>query len=68
MVVDLILLKNRNFSAHEISCHFLLESAFALILFADVQYTNCTGLHILLGFLEFHKFALFTDCYTLFCF
>ena len=27
--------KNRNFSAHEISCHFLLESAFRLILFAD---------------------------------
>ena len=33
MIVDLILLKNRNFSTHEISCHFLLESDFALILF-----------------------------------
>ena len=27
--------KNRNFSAHEISSHFLLESDFRLILFED---------------------------------
>ena len=44
------------------------ERDFALIIFAADQYTNCPGLPILVGFLEFHKFALVTDFYRLFCF
>ena len=55
MIVDLILLKNRNFSAHEMSCHFLLESDFALIRFAADQQTNCPVLPILVEFLEFQS-------------
>ena len=44
------------------------ERYFALIRFASVQQTNFPGLPILVGFLKFHKFALVTDCYRLFCF
>ena len=35
--------KNRNFSAHENSYNFLLESDIELILFADDYYTNSSG-------------------------
>ena len=34
VIADLAV-KNRNFNVHGISCHFLLESTFRLILFED---------------------------------
>ena len=36
VIADLAV-KNRDFSAHEISCHFLLESDFAMIIFTADQ-------------------------------
>ena len=68
VIVNLILLKKQKLYAHEISCVKSQKRAFALIIFAADQYTNCPGHPILVGFLEFHKFALVTDFCRLFCF
>ena len=68
MLVDLILLKKQKLCAHEYNFVKLQERAFALILFAADQQTNFPVRPILVGFLEFQKFALVTDCYRLFCF
>ena len=53
---------------HEISFVKSQKRAFGLILLAADQYTKCPGLPILVGFVEFYKFALVTDCYRLFWF
>ena len=68
MIVDLILLKNRNFQAHENNFSNSQKRDFALIIFAVDQQTNCTELPILVGLLEFQKYSGVTDCYRLFCF
>ena len=47
---------------------FLLERQTVLKLFALYFYTNCLFFLIVSEFLEFHKFALVTDYYRLFCF
>ena len=39
-----------------------------LIIFSMDWYTNCLGLHNLVGFLEFQKYTFDTDYYRLFCF
>ena len=54
--------------AHEKKFNKSQKGDFALILFASDQQTNFPVLPILVGVLEFQKFALVTDCYRLFCF
>ena len=68
VIVNLILLKKQKRCVHEISFVKSQKHDFALILFASDQYINFPGLPILVGFLEFQKFALVIDCYRLFCF
>ena len=68
MMVDLILLKSRNFVLTRKKFSKSQKRDFALILFAADQKTNFPVLPILVGFLEFQKFALVTDFYRLFYF
>ena len=68
VLVNLILLKNRNFCAHENNFSKSQKRAFALFLFAVDQQTNCPGLPVLVGFLEFQKYSKVPDCYRLFYF
>ena len=63
----LILLKNKNFARTKLV--LLNHRNVILRLFLSVdQQTNFPELPIFVGFLKFHKFALVTDCYRLFCF
>ena len=63
-----IAVKNGNFCAHEISCHFLLESDFRLSLFAD-DYRQIPHVHQFTSeFLELQKYSDDTDFCRLFCF
>ena len=68
MIIDLILLKKQKLCTHEYNFVKSQERAFEFIRFVADQQTNCPGLPILVGFLEFQKFALVTDFYRLFCF
>ena len=68
MIVDIDSAEKQKLCAHEISFLKSQKRAFALILFDVDQQTNCPGHPMFVGFVEFQKFALVTDCYRLFCF
>ena len=63
MIVDLILLKNRNFCAQENNFHNSQKRAFDLIIFSLDWYTNFSGFSNLSEFLELQKYSGVTDCY-----
>ena len=68
VIVDSILLKNRNFCAHENNYHFLPESDKIPIPTVVHQYTFYPGRPNYSEFLELQKYSEPPDYYRLFCF
>ena len=61
MIVDLILLENRNFCAYENNFQFLPESDNITIPLEVDQYTNCSGCPNFSEYLELQKYTKCSD-------